>query len=98
MPKAEIIMKGEPPFNGHILVRKGGNLFIYGECEYVFEAHTHKMIDNPMNQAILSLVVNRLNNNSHPTQVIYLHLKKIKSSDDSVFNHSIFDKLKGKRL
>jgi len=94
--KPEVIMRGEEPYNGHVLVKEEGSLLIYRECEQKFGAHSYKMIDNPINQGILSLRLHRLNSNCRPARIIREQLKEVKPKNDPVFLHPIFDKLKRK--
>jgi len=88
------IRRGTPPFDGHLLIKKGNNLIIYREGELITGKHSFKFKDTPFNDARANLLLLRLNHNKHPAQIIYNHLKEIGKIE--LLSHSIFDKLKGK--
>ncbi len=88
------IRRGIPPFDGHLLIKRGGSLIIYRECEFTIGKHSFTFKDTPFNEAKANLLLLRLNTNKHPARIIYNRLKEIKATNDAVFNHKSFDKLK----
>ncbi len=91
------IIKGEHPFTGHILIKERGYLYIYHEDNQIINGYTLKLKDYIINEAKAMLMLRRLNLNTHPAEVILNHFKMIKDSNDEIFNHPIFDKLKGRK-
>ena len=92
--KEEEIRRGIPPFNGHLLIKRGGSLIIYRECEFTTGKHSFTFKDTPFNEARANILLFKLNNNKRPAQIIYNRLKEIKATDDPVLNHELFDQLK----
>jgi len=74
----------------HIMVKKGGYIYIYGSCEQFEGAHSLKLIDNEINYSIAYQVLHRLINNKRPIEVLRRHFIEIESRH---LTHPVFNEL-----